>query len=85
MHKIWGKPAHNLRVIGRTTSAWLSPIVLPIHVKVTQVGAQVQLVHTSFPTLPQLLSPGKFTILPLIEHYLYPVSTAPITNPIKRI
>lgn len=38
---------------------------------------------TSFPSFPQILSPSKNAVLPLIEYTFYPVSTAPTTNPTK--
>lgn len=39
------------------------------------------LLFTSFiPTFPLRFSPPKITLLPLFEHYFYPVSTAPIIN-----
>jgi hypothetical protein len=48
----------------------------------TRVLARVQpvLIHVSFPRFTQWISPGRISLLPLTEHYLYPVSTAPINN-----
>jgi hypothetical protein len=46
-------------------------------------GVQHQVIPSFLPLLPPLLSPRIFAGLPLIEHYLYPVSTVPIINSIK--
>jgi hypothetical protein len=52
---------------------------------VTFMEASVQLpvLHKVFPILPQYISPTKIAFSPLIEHYLYPVSTAPINTATK--
>ncbi len=42
--------------------------------------AQLQLMTSSFPTFPLYISPAKIAVSPLIEHYFYPVSTAPTNN-----
>lgn len=39
--------------------------------------------RNSLPSFPSSLSPRKYSYLPLVEHYLYPVSTVPINNSSK--
>jgi len=56
----------------------------PHNIQAMNQGSAKQRLITSFiPTFPLQLSPAKIAILPLTEHYLYPVSTGPITNPTK--
>lgn len=47
------------------------------------VWVKARVFTTSFPNFPQVLSPSKIAILPLIEHTFYPVSTTPTTNTTK--
>ena len=45
--------------------------------------AQPIVITNFIPMFPMQISPRKISNLPLIEHYFYPVSTAPIINPNK--
>lgn len=44
---------------------------------------QVDSIHQLIPYFAQLFSPAKLAILPLFEHYFYPVSTAPTITTTK--
>jgi hypothetical protein len=79
-----GKTVDCLRVITGITSGRLSPIVGLLHRTIHKLGAQVRFIHDLYDRSTPTLSPAKFAISPPIEHYLYPVSTAPTNNPIKR-
>lgn len=58
--------------------------LIPQSINHPTVGSVKRRVITNFiPTFPLQLSPIKIAILPLTEHYFYPVSTGPITNPTK--
>jgi len=48
-----------------------------------KASVQLPVLHKVFPILPQYISPAKIALSPLIEHYLYPVSTAPINTATK--
>jgi hypothetical protein len=84
MSSVSGKAVDCLRVITGTTSGTLSPIVGRLHRAIHKLGVQVQFIHDLSDHSTPNLSPSKFAFSPLIEHYLYPVSTAPINNPTKR-
>jgi len=47
------------------------------------VGVQAVVIRVLFPTYTSPISPVKIRNLPLIEHYLYPVSTAPTNNTVR--
>ncbi len=77
MLEICGKAVSNLRKHGGKSTEQLSP-VLP-HDTLTSLAARVQLafLHTVIQYFPRQLSTILIRILPLIEHYFYPLSTAP--------
>lgn len=79
-----GKAVDYLRVITGTSSGHLSPIVDHLYRTIYKLGVQVRFIHDLSDRSTPNLSPPKFALSPLIEHYLYPVSTAPINNPTKR-
>jgi hypothetical protein len=84
MPKYSGKAVNSLRVIAGKSRVQLSPtshIASFIH-HLRRV--QVQVIHDLSELSTPSLSPLKITVSPLIEHYFYPVSTAPINNPTKR-
>ncbi len=79
-----GKTVDYLRVVSRITRGRLSTLWLPTYRQLPILGGQAQFIHQlSDQFIPHLSTP-KFAISPLIQHYLYPVSTAPINNPTKR-
>ena len=84
MHNNSGKAVDCLRVITGTTSGLISPVLHNLHRTIHKLGVQLRFIHDLSDHSTPNLSPPKFAILPLIEHYLYPVSTAPINNPTKR-
>lgn len=79
-----GKAVDCLRVIPRTTGGRLSPIVDYLVTITHKLGGQPPFIHDLSDRSTPKLSPPYFAFSPLIEHYLYPVSTAPINNPTKR-
>lgn len=84
MSKTSGKAVYYLRVMAGITRGRLSPIVGTLHRTIHKVRGQVPFIHDLSDRSTPNLSPPFFRILPLTEHYLYPVSTAPINNPTKR-
>jgi hypothetical protein len=79
-----GKAVYYLRVIAGTSSGWLSPLRHRLTTSIHKLGVQVRFIHDLSDHSTPKLSPPYFAFSPLIEHYLYPVSTAPINNPTKR-
>jgi hypothetical protein len=79
-----GKAVDCLREITGTTSGRLSPIVGHLRRAIHILGVKVRFIHDLSDRSTPKLSPPKFAFSPLIEHYLYPVSTAPINSPTKR-
>jgi hypothetical protein len=84
MLKPSGKAVDCLRVITGISSGWLSPIVNTLCMAVHKIGVQLSFIHELSDLYTPNISPYKFASLPLVEHYFYPVSTAPINNPTKR-
>ena len=84
MPKYSGKAVNCLRVIAGKSRVQLSPInhIASFIHQLRRV--QVQVIHDLSELSTPSLSPLKTTVSPLIEHYFYPVSTAPINNPTKR-
>lgn|GEM_PF-1510719 len=64
----------------RIKSAILSTSNVQNAIERTAYRVQDSFSTHSFPQIIALLSPAKMTLLPLIEHTFYPVSTAPTTN-----
>jgi hypothetical protein len=79
-----GKAVDCLREITGTTSGRLSPIVSNLCRAIHKLGVQVRFIHDLSDRSTPKLSPPKFAFSPLIEHYLYPVSTTPINSSTKR-
>jgi hypothetical protein len=79
-----GKLVHYLRVMAGITRGWISPILHNPIVLIHKTSVQLPFIHDLSDRSTPNLSPPFFRRLPLIEHYLYPVSTAPINNPTKR-
>ena len=80
MPKTCGQVADILRENVRKTSAWFSTTVpkamkLPVTDRV-----KTSVIRRFIPMFSQDFSRAKIIPLPLAEHYLYPVSTAPINN-----
>jgi hypothetical protein len=80
MHSGCGQVANILRTGARITRAWLSTYCSGVVVPTDSTRGQAWVIRRIIPTFTQRLSPPKFAYLPLAEHYLYPVSTAPTNN-----
>lgn len=80
MHKACGEIVDILGFGGRTTSARPSTEAMMTLCSNDAAWVKEAFVHKVLPQFSQLISPPKFALSPLIEHYLYPVSTAPINN-----
>jgi hypothetical protein len=76
-----GKAVYSWRMKLGKARAWLSPKRALATRRIARCGVQVPFPHSLSESYTAYLSPPKLAILPLIEHYLYPVSTAPIINP----
>lgn len=83
MHSPWGKSVKKLRTKTGISSARLSPNKTLQLAKYIATSVQLPVLHKVFPILPQYISPAKIAFSPLIEHYFYPVSTAPINTATK--
>jgi hypothetical protein len=79
-----GKAVDCLRVIPGTSSGYLSPVLHNTQALIHTVSVKVRLIHDLSDLITPNISPSKIRNSPLIEHTLYPVSTAPINNPTKR-
>lgn len=79
-----GKAVDCQRVNTGTSSGTLSPIVGHLHRAIHKLGVQLGFIHDLSDRSTPNLSPPIFALSPPTEHYLYPVSTAPINNPTKR-
>jgi hypothetical protein len=84
MSNISGKVVDCLRVIPGISSGMLSPQIAHMYRTIHKLGVQVRFIPDLSDRSTHYLSPSKFAFPPLIEHYFYPVSTAPINNPTKR-
>jgi hypothetical protein len=73
-----GKQASKLRTYVRKTTGRLSTHCVKIMQRTTSARAKDLITHVLFTQQPTGISPAKKRISPLIEHYFYPVSTAPI-------
>jgi hypothetical protein len=80
MHNIRGKLADNLGKVIRITRAQLSTISNKERVADAYGRAQPEVSPKIIPRFTLGFSPLKFAPIPLTEHYLYPVSTAPINT-----
>ena len=70
----------NLGMSQRITSAWQSTVIVATLPKAATLWVKHLFIGALSPISSPQYSTGKFALLPLIEHYLYPVSTAPITS-----
>ena len=84
MLKYSGKAVHSLRVLPGKSRVQLSPVAYITSFVHQLQRVQVQVIHDLSDLSTPRLSPLIFALSPLTEHYLYPVSTAPINNPTKR-
>ena len=73
-----GKQANKLRMHVRTTMGVLSTWYVQSAKRTLDVRAKALVRHSLFTQKHPVVSPAKKCISPLIEHYFYPVSTAPI-------
>ena len=77
MPETCGKGVERLRTAHRKTIGQSSTAFqYPPH-SATLGRVQAQVTPRLIRTFPQSSSPGNFAVSPLIEHYLYPISTAP--------
>ena len=74
------QPVKNLGMSQRITSAWQSTVIVATLPKATMLWVKHLFIGALSPISSPQYSTGKFALLPLTEHYLYPVSTAPITS-----
>ena len=70
----------NLGMSRRITGAWQSTVIVAAMPKAATLWVKHLLIGVISPISSPQYSTGKFAFLPLAEHYLYPVSTAPITS-----
>lgn len=84
MLKFSGKTVHCLRIGNWTTRGRLSTLQRTYIAQPAATSGQPGFIHQLSDLFIPYLSPSKYAFSPLIEHYLYPVSTAPINNPTKR-
>lgn len=83
MHKACVKHVDAWRKRNRKSSVRLSTKRVQTFTTATESGVNAQLITTFIPSFPLHISPLKIASLPLVEHYFYPVSTAPIINTTK--
>lgn len=83
MHDVCGKIVNSMGITSSTTGGWLSTESTHSILAVGTYSAKLSFVHKLFPLSTQGLSTQITPHLPLIEHYFYPVSTAPITRTTK--
>lgn len=84
MLKLGGKDVHYLRLVIGITRGRLSPLSYRLDTITTQFSGQAGFIHYLSHQFILLFSPPKYCFSPLVEHYFYPVSTAPTINPTKR-
>jgi hypothetical protein len=83
MPRYSGKPVKSSRTTQGTNSARSSTYAAALRHRCSELGVQLGFVPQLIPNFAQYFSPLKMANLPLIEHYLYPVSTAPTIRTIK--
>lgn len=83
MLKISGKPVKSSRTTPGITSARLSTLLASMQAQNDQTSVQPGFIPQLIPNSAQHFSPLKIAHLPLIEHYLYPVSTGPTIRTTK--
>lgn len=81
MPKTYVKPVRRSWKSLGTIGGRPSTIAMPISLVTARQRVQPSFLHDLFHYFTSHLSPPKNLVLPLIEHYLYPVSTAPTINP----
>lgn len=79
MRKFWGKAVNNMSKLTRKTRGRMSTDGLPTRTTAVLNRVKVGFVPRFFQLYTQPLSTHKSPPLPLVEHYFYPVSTAPTT------
>ena len=70
----------NLGMSQRITGAQQSTVIVAAMPKAATLWVKHLLIGALSPISSPQYSTGTFALPPLIEHYLYPVSTAPITS-----
>ena len=70
----------NLGMSRRITGVWQSTVTYTTLCGATALWVKHSFISTLSPVSSPQYSTGNFAFPPLIEHYLYPVSTAPITS-----
>lgn len=83
MPKWCGKAAHILRMNQRTSRVQSSTGRWGNKLFSHNLRAQPAFLPTVVRTFPLKISPAKIALSPLVEHYLYPVSTAPTITTTK--
>ena len=83
MRNFCGKIVNSMGITSRTTGGCSSPESVHAIPIAGPHSVELLFVHKLFPLSTQGLSTQVTLLLPLIEHYFYPVSTAPITRTIK--
>lgn len=80
MLSVWGETVDILRFGPRKNSASLSSMNVSFNHQAHATSAQTSFIRTLLPRFTQSISPGEMLASPLIEHYFYPLSTAPTNN-----
>ncbi len=83
MHNACVELVQNLRMTTGTTCEHLSTFTINITTPLVHTSAQPVVVRVFTHRYAQLISTANLSILPLFEHYLYPVSTAPTITTTK--
>ncbi len=80
MRDACGQIVKSLGTGRRITSVWVSTMRSWLHSNSVKWGVKPAFIPALSPVFSPPISPRQNSILPLIEHYLYPVSTAPTNN-----
>jgi len=83
MSKVCGKYVDSLRIAYGKSRAYLSTAAHFHMIPTAALRVKVLVSRTIIPCISQPYPQVKMAPLPLIEHYFYPVSTAPTTNSTK--
>jgi hypothetical protein len=83
MHNISGKLVHSNGTDGSKSRVRLSTTPSAHGLQTTTYSAEALTFPYLIPFFAQYFSPLKIVLPPPVEHYFYPVSTAPINNKTK--
>ena len=75
-----GQAVGSLRISTRKTRARVSPVSFIDLYAQNLGGVKVSFLRKLSVSFTPYISPPKLAVLPLFEHYFYPVSTEPINN-----